>query len=90
MPYKDATSVRLALHYSYEYLRSVHFVASSLRREGVLRYIFTRNSRVVLGTHLCKTCLVYPRINVGIKEVGLSYLYLVTFYIFDWIAILTL
>ena len=36
MPYKDAT---YALHYSYEHLRGVKLVASSLRREDVLRDI---------------------------------------------------
>ena len=39
MPYKDPTQVRLALHYSYEHLRRVELVASSLRRKDALRDI---------------------------------------------------
>lgn len=59
MPYKDPTQVRLALHYSYEHLRRVELVASSLRRKDALPGIYNRNSRVVLRKDLCKMCLVY-------------------------------
>ena len=59
MPYKDPTQVRLALHFSYEHLRRVELVASSLRRKDALRDIYNRNSRVVLRKDLCKMCLVY-------------------------------
>lgn len=52
MPYKDPTQVRLALHYSYEYLRRVQLVASSLRRKDALPDIYNRNSRVVLRKDL--------------------------------------
>ena len=59
MPYKDPTQLRLALHYSFEYLRRVELVASSLRRKDALPDIYNRNSPVVLRKDLCKMCLVY-------------------------------
>ena len=59
MPYKDPTQVRLALHYSYEYLRRVELVASSLRRKDALPDIY--NSVLFLGK-------IYVRCVSFIKE----------------------